>query len=139
MTPLVGFILFLVVTLAFLGATVATGLKAHRKAHLRYVVGSIVSLGIAVYYAEKLGETLDLESAGKIYPIHLVLAKTAVAAYLLPVISGIRTLRNPAGKTLHRRIAFLVLGLTVLTAITGVWMVIACEPLEPPIRLEGGA
>ena len=129
MTALVGFLTFLVVTLAFLGAVVVTGLKAKRKAHIPLVVCTVISLLVAIYYAEKLGESYDLEAAGAIYPIHLTIAKIATLSYLLPVITGVMTLKNPSRRKLHGKIAFAVIGLTVVTAITGTWMVMASPPL----------
>lgn len=129
MSPILGFVLFLVITLSLLGLTVWTGRRARRKPHLCFVACSVSALAVTIYYAEALGETLDLKAAGRIYPVHLFIAKSAVLAYLLPVVSGIRTLRNPQGRKLHGRIAFFVLGLTALTAVTGIWMVLASEPL----------
>ena len=64
MTPVVGFLLFLGITLILLGCTVVTGLRAKRKPHLVFVVLSVASLGVTIYYAEKLGELYDLDSAG---------------------------------------------------------------------------
>ena len=125
-----GFVLFLIITLAFLGGVVFTGYRARRKLHLTLVGFAVASLGITIYFAERLGELYDLEASGLIYPVHLFFAKTTTLAYLLPVISGICTIRNPVRKNLHRRIAFLVLGLTVITAVTGTWMVLASEPLS---------
>ena len=127
--PTLGFLVFLVITLAFLGGVVFTGFKARRPIHLTLVVCAVASLGITIYYAERLGTLYDLESSGWIYPVHLAIAKTTTASYLLPVISGILTLRNPIRKTLHRRIAYFVLTMTVLTAATGTWMVLASNPL----------
>ncbi len=127
--PTLGFLLFLVITLAFLGGVVFTGFRAKRPIHLTLVVFAVLSLGITIYFAERLGELYDLETAGMIYPVHLFFAKTTTAAYLLPVLSGIATIRNPVRKNLHRRIAFLILALTVVTAVTGTWMVMVSERL----------
>ena len=127
MTPGVGFVVFLFVTLCFLGAVVVTGLTARRKLHLRLVVGAFISLAIAIYYAERLGESYDVDSAGMITPIHLTLAKVTVFAYLLPVLSGWRTIKNAANRPLHGKIAYTVLALTVLTAATGVLMILLAD------------
>ena len=129
MTPGVGFVVFLFITLGFLGSVVVTGLKAQRKRHIRLVVGAVLSLGITIYYAERLGESYDIESAGIITPIHLTLAKVTVVAYLLPVITGWRTIKNPANRSLHGKIAYTVLALTVLTAVTGVLMILLADRL----------
>ena len=131
MTPGTGFVVFLAVTLVFLGAVFVTGFKAQRKRHIPCVAGAVISLLITIYYAEKLGETLDLESAGRIYPVHLAFAKATTASYLAPLISGFLTLKRPAVRKVHRILAITVLALTLVTAVTGTWMVIAAEPLAP--------
>ena len=125
----VGFISFLAITLVFLGGVVLTGFRAKRRVHLTLVVFAVASLGITIYFAERLGDLYDLESAGLIYPVHLFFAKVTTVAYLLPVVSGIATIRNPVRKNLHRRIAFGVLALTVVTAVTGTIMILLSDPL----------
>lgn len=130
MTPFYGFPLFLLVTLVFLGFVVVTGRAARRKAHLTSVAGAVISLGITIYFAEKLGESFDLESAGLVKDIHLAMAKTAVCAYLLPLITGPLTIRNPLWLRWHRRVAYLVLLFTVATAVTGTWMLFLSTPLD---------
>ena len=130
MTPGQGFLGFLVVTLALLGGVVWTGYRDNRPIHITLVVSAVASLGVTIYFAEKLGELYDLESAGWIYPVHLAIAKTCTVAYVLPVITGILTIKKSSNLRLHRISAFTVLGLTVLTAVTGTWMVFASERLE---------
>lgn len=125
----VGFVLFLIVTLAFLGAAVFTGLTARRKRHYLSVACAVISLGFTIYYAEALGELYDLEASGWIYPFHLWCAKITVLAYLAPVFTGFLTIANIEWKPSHRIVAFVVLGLTVLTAITGAVMLLLSEPL----------
>ena len=99
----------------------------NRAAHAYYVLDA-PELADAVY--DRLyRELLDLEQAGWIYPVHLWMAKATVVAYLLPVATGVATLRNPARRKLHGRIAWLVLLLTILTAATGTWMVAAAPAL----------
>lgn len=129
MTAFIGFLAFLVVTLAFLGGAVVTGLRARRSLHIPLVVGAIAALLTTIYFAERLGESFDLEAAGSIYPVHIALAKTTTLLYLAPVVSGIATIRNARFRRLHFRIAVAVLLLTVATAVTGTWMVLAAEPL----------
>jgi heme A synthase len=129
MTALAGFLTFLAATLVLLGAVVATGRKARRALHFPLVACTVASLLATIYFAEKLGESYDLESAGWIYPVHLFFAITTTCLYLLPVASGIATIRRPAFRPWHRRIAFAVIGLTVITAVTGTWMLLAATPL----------
>jgi hypothetical protein len=129
MTPVVGFPLFLILTVGLLGLVVATGLKGRVRQHLPLVAGAVVSLGVTIFFAEQLGELYDLEAAGRIYPVHVFLAKVATASYLLPIATGAMTLRDRRHRGLHFRFAMLVLALTVLTAVTGTWMLLAAEPL----------
>lgn len=131
MTPTIGFLTFLGTTLALLGCTVATGLRAKRKPHVLFVALSVASLGVTIYFAERLGELYDLESAGWITPVHLAIAKVATLAYLLPVVTGIRLWFGQGSRRVHFWVAMGVLGLTVVTAVTGSWMVLASEPLAP--------
>jgi len=129
MFPAVGFLLFLVITLVFLSVAVVTGLKASRKRHFVAVAGAVISLLITIYWAERLGTLYDLDEAGFMTPLHLTVAKATSVAYLLPVITGLRTIKNSEGRKFHGRIAFGVLILTVFTAVTGVLMVLMSEPL----------
>lgn len=129
MSPTVGLLVFLVLTLAGLGGVFWTGLHGRRRRHIPLVVLTLLLLGTTVYYAEELGKQLDLERAGWIVPVHLTLAKITTLAYLVPVVSGIATLRNPRRRKLHGKIAWTVLVLTVLTAVTGIWMVLAAPLL----------
>jgi len=124
-----GFILFLGLTLVALGVTVVTGFKARRKIHLPAVATSVVLLLVTIYYAEQLGTLYDLEAAGAIYPIHLFFAKTTTPAFLLPIITGVRTIKHGGMIRWHRNVAFLVLLLTVITAATGAAMVYMADPL----------
>lgn len=129
MTPDVGFVAFLALTLVLLGLVVATGLRARRRWHIPLVACALAALGTTIYFAEKMGEHYDLASAGPITRIHLWIAKITTLAYLLPVATGIRTIFDARMRRWHRRVAFLVLALTVVTAITGTWMILAAERL----------
>lgn len=133
--PTLGFVLFLALTLALLGGVVVTGLRARRRVHLVLVASAVVSLGVTIFYAERLGELYDLEAAGAITPIHLAIAKVTTLAYLAPIATGIATIRNPAWRDWHRRAAYTVLALTVLTAVTGTWMVLASPALTVDVPL----
>jgi hypothetical protein len=134
----VGFSAFLVLTVLLLAGVVATGLKARRRLHIPLVALTLVSLVLTIVFAERLGREYDLASAGVIKPIHLTLAKVTTLAYLLPLATGVRTIFRPTARAWHRRFAFLVLGMTVLTLVTGALMITLAEPL-PARALETGA
>ena len=128
-----GFSLCLVLTLLLLLFVVVTGLSGRRRRlHITLVLSALAALGASVFYALRMGAHYDLASAGAITPVHLWLAKLATLAYLLPITSGLLTIRDPSWRRWHRRFAFSVLALTVATAITGTWMILAAE------RLPGG-
>ncbi len=129
MTPAAGFLTFLCVTLACLGGAVVTGRAAKRKPHLFWVTGAVIGLFVTIYFAEGLGHLYDLEAAGWIYPFHLLLAKVTTGSYLVVIASGIATIRQSSRRKTHSRIAYSVLGLTALTAITGTWMLLAAPLL----------
>lgn len=131
MNPTYGFLGFLALTLAALAVTVVSGHRAKLRVHLPFVALSVAFLGTTIYFAERLGELYDLESAGLIMPVHLALAKIATGSYLLPVVTGIMTLRNRRHRRLHLLAAIVVLVFTVAAAATGAWMVFAAEPLAP--------
>lgn len=130
MTSEVGFVASLALTLVLLAAVVATGLRARRRVHIPCVVLTLAALGTTIYFAEAMGEHYDLASAGVITPVHLTLAKLTTLAYLAPLATGVLTIRDPRWRPRHRVSAFVVLGLTVLTAVTGTWMLLAAERLS---------
>ena len=117
-----GFGLAFALTLVLLALVVATGLRAKRVWHITFVALAVASLGVTIWCALKLGKLYDLRAAGPITPIHLTLAKITTACYLLPIATGLRTIFVPATRRLHRKVAFLVLALTLVTAITGTAM-----------------
>lgn len=127
MNPQVGFPLFLLSTLVLLGCAIWSGFAHRRRLHLTLVVAAVAGLGVTIFYAERLGRLYDLEAAGAITPVHLFIAKLTTLAYLLPIASGIRLWFRPGGRALHRSLAFLVLGLTALTAVTGTAMILMAE------------
>ena len=129
MSPAIGFLLFLGVTLTGLTGAVITGRAARRKAHFCWVAMAVVSLGLTIYFAEQLGKLYDLEAAGWIYPFHLLLAKVTTGSYLVVIGSGLATIRSSSRRKTHGRIAYSVLVLTVMPASTGTWMILAASPL----------
>jgi hypothetical protein len=124
LSPTAGFPASLALTLALLALVVATGLRAKRRWHIPLVALALASLGVTIRFAFLLGKLYDLPAAGAITPIHLTLAKITTACYLLPIATGLRTIFAPATRRLHRKLAFVVLGMTVLTAITGTAMLL---------------
>ena len=129
MSPGFGFVACLVLTLVLLVLVVLTGFAAKRRAHITLVVCTLGALYLTVVFAYELGKIYDIHQAGWITPFHLALARINTVAFLLPAVSGVRTIFRPQTKRVHRWFAFGVLGLTVLTAITGTIM-LALSPLR---------
>ena len=129
MSPDYGFPLFLVLTVLLLGGVVATGLRGVLPLHLALVALALVSLGVTIVFAKRLGELYDLEAAGWITPVHLTVAKLTTAAYLLPITTGVLTLRNRRHRRVHFRCAMAVLAMTLVTTGLGLWMILAAERL----------
>ncbi|MCK6445528.1 MAG: hypothetical protein L6Q99_03980 [Planctomycetes bacterium] len=128
MTPLVGFVVFLLATVVLLLGVVVTGLRAKLAVHLSLVGLTLVSLAVTIVYAKALGLEYDLASAGRITPVHLTLAKIATAAYLAPALTGVLTMRDRKHKRLHFKAAMFALVLTVASTVTGLWMLLAASP-----------
>lgn len=127
-----GFVCSLLLTVGLLAVVVWTGLRAYRRVHLACVAATLAALGTTIYFAERMGAHYDLAQAGWITPVHLWLAKLTTLAYLAPLATGVLTLRRAAWRPRHRVCALAVLALTVATAITGSWMILASERLPTP-------
>jgi hypothetical protein len=130
LSPDVGFPLCLALTVVLLGGVVASGRRARLRLHLTLVVLALTALGVTIWFAERLGEHYDLESAGWITDVHLAVAKLSTAAYLLPLATGVMTLRDRRHKRLHLRCAIAVLALTLLTTGLGLSMILAAERID---------
>ncbi|MEZ5973678.1 MAG: hypothetical protein R3F17_05690 [Planctomycetota bacterium] len=129
MSPVAGFLGFLILTVLVLVGVAWTGMRAKRGLHLTLVAAAVASLAMAIRFALKVGQHFDLEAAGAITPVHMAMARIATASYLLPLASGIATLRNSRFRPLHRRLAWLVFGLTLLATVTGAAMLLLAEPI----------
>ena len=129
MGPELAFFLAFGVTLLCLGLVVYTGLRARVRLHIALVVAALTALGTAIFFAVRLGRYYDLEAAGTITDVHLFIAKLTTALYVLPLTTGVMTLYNRRHKRLHFRLAIVVLTLTVVTAVTGTWMLLAAPRL----------
>lgn len=125
MSPQVGFVTFLLATVLLLCGVVWSGMRARVPLHLTLVAAAVASLGVTIYFAPKLGDLYDLEAAGWITPFHLTLAKITTASYVLPLASGVMTLRDRRHRRAHLVLAMLTLAMTAITALTGTWMILA--------------
>ena len=122
MWPLIAFVTAVSLTVVLLIAVVITGVRGKISVHIPCVLATFVALGTAIWFALQLGKIYDLPAAGVITPIHLTLAKVATAAYLAPVITGIRTLKSSSHRRAHLIAAMIALFLTATALVTGTLM-----------------
>ena len=102
--------------------------KRRRTLHLTLVGITVGLLVWTIFAALGLGEGYDLESAGTIYPVHMFLAQAATLSLILPVVTGILTLRTAKRHRHHRLGALTAFTLILLAAITGIWMILVATP-----------
>lgn len=129
MSPALGLVAFLALTLLLLGGVVLTGRGERRLAHAVLSVLAMGSLAAAIAFAVKLGERFDLDAAGAIRRVHDVVAKAAVPAFAPAFATGLWALGgSQRALRWHRITAYFALFLTVAAAVTGTWMILAAEP-----------
>lgn len=124
MPHLYSFVIAVSLTALFLVVVVITGLRGKITVHIPCVLATFVSLATAIVFALKLGELYDLPAAGWITPLHLSIAKLATVSFVLPVITGIRTLKSRDHRRAHRIAALVALGLTATALVTGTLMLL---------------
>ena len=129
MGPVTGFLTALLVTVAFLVGAAITGRLRRIKHHVALVACAVISLGIAIVFALRVGEVYDLEAAGVITPIHLNLARFTTVMYLWPLLTGPLAAMGKISPKVHRVGAYVALGLTLAATITGVLMLLGAEPI----------
>ena len=93
MGPVAGFIAALLVTVGFLVGAALTGRFRRIRAHVLMVLGSVVSLGVAIYYALSVGDVYDLEAGRRRHAAHQYLEgglapHGQILCLRLPVIDG---------------------------------------------------
>ena len=127
MSPVYGFVGALLATVALLVGVALTGRMRKIRAHIGFVVCAVTSLGVAIYFAIRVGEVYDVEAAGRITPIHLTLARITTAAYLWPLLTGPLAARGKVRPIVHRSGAWAALVLTVAATVTGIMMLAGAE------------
>jgi hypothetical protein len=121
------FLAALLATVLVLVGVVTTGLRAKRRAHIPLVATFFAALTLTIVMAVRMGATLDFEKAGWITPVHHLMARATLVLYLLPVTTGLLTLRDARWYPRHRVCAWSLVGLTLLTVATGMWMALAAR------------
>jgi hypothetical protein len=129
LTDVQGFLAGLAATVVVLGGVIVSGLRERRRVHIPLVIVFFATLGTTIWFAERMGRDLDLKAAGWITPVHLTLAKVTTLAYTLPMISGLLALSSERWKARHKRLAWLLIAMTVATVATGAWMALAAPRL----------
>lgn len=129
MNPEIGFVAALATTVALLVGGAVTGRRRIMRLHIPFVLSAVASLGVAIWFALKVGTLYDLEAAGRITPIHLGLAKVTTLLYVWPLSTGPLAYRGKIPLWIHRAGAWTALILTVVATITGIWMLALAERL----------
>ena len=127
MSPEYGFLGALLGTVAMLVGATITGRKRKIPVHIAFVTAAVTGLGIAIFFALKVGDIYDLEKAGMITPIHLALARVTTATYLWPLVTGPLVLRGKVRPRIHHFGAYMALFLTLASTITGMMMLYGAE------------
>lgn len=130
--PLVPFAAALGTTAALLGCAAVAGRRRKIGGHILFVWAAVVMLALSIKFALDLGKAYDLESAGRITPIHLTIARITTISYLWPLLTGPLAMRDKVPRKLHRVGAWCALLLTLAALVTGAMMVMGAERIVPP-------
>lgn len=108
------------VTLVLLIATIASGLRRRRVAHLVFALLAVGLLTLTIVLAERVG-------AARTFPpgpmrIHLWFAQSAACMVLPVVVTGVVLWRRPGFRWAHRVAVLVFLLLTVSASATGTWV-----------------
>ncbi len=125
-----GFLTALLATVVFLGLAAVKGHQRQIRTHIALVGCALASLVVTIVFALRVGELYDLEAAGVITPIHLMIARVTTVVFLWPLITGPLLLRGWIKPRLHRIGAYLALGMTIAATVTGVMMLMGAERLS---------
>lgn len=127
MRPEYGFLGALLGTVFMLIGVAVTGRKRRIPLHIAFVMSAVTGLGVAVFFALKVGEVYDLEKAGVITPIHLTLARVTTASYLWPLLTGPLVLWGKVRPRVHHLGAYVAFALTLASTVTGMMMLYGAE------------
>jgi hypothetical protein len=130
MDPVSAFLTALVTTVVFLASAAVMGRRRRIKPHVLLVGCAVLSLGVAIVFALRVGELYDLEAAGAITPIHLNLARITTATYLWPLATGPLAAKGKVSPRVHRTGAYVAITLTLAATVTGALMLMGAEPLD---------
>lgn len=120
MPPAMPFWIGLVTTVALLVATLCTGWRRRRTAHLVLGPLTIVALAVTIVLTELLLARYDFPATAK--AVHLPCAK-AGGLLALPVVgTGIWLWRSERARRWHRAAVYLWLAAVLAATGTGIWM-----------------
>jgi len=121
MAFLVAFALTVVSLLGVMGS----GFARKRTLHYALVVVTLALLLVAIYFAERLGRRLVFEgTAARVKLVHMTFVAATTVQLVVMIVTGVRLAlaRGPdavARRARHRRMAFVFLGLVVVTSGLG--------------------
>lgn len=133
---MVPFLASLLVTVALLGAVIATGLRRRRGAHYACVAAFFGSLGVTIWRAEVLGASgggLHFEAAATAQLLHRIAVALTFALVPALLATGVRLARaapdaEPGRRRLHKRVAVAFVAGVLASATLGsvmTWQAIA--------------
>jgi len=129
--PLFGWALFTVLALV---VTVVTGIRGMRGPHYAWVIVTLAGLAVAIRVAGDVGSQLVFEGlADTAKTIHFWAVGLDFLVLPIAAISGIRLARasaadEPGRRALHRKAAWALVVLLVITVILGTTMTLTASP-----------
>jgi hypothetical protein len=123
----------LAATVAALAAVVWSGATRRRSLHYGLVVVLFASLGVSIYFAERVGATLAFEgAAGVVHGVHMVAVAATFLCCPLVLWSGWQLARRPTGavaeRNRHRKLAVVFVTLVLITSVLGTAMTVMATP-----------
>lgn len=120
------FLANLALTVVMLAVTLWTGKTGRRRAHFTAAPSTVVVLALAIWQAELFGKGYDFDTLR--LRVHLICAGLALASLPGTVWSGLKLVRHPQVRAVHRRWVFAFVVLTVLAVLTAGWMFLSATP-----------
>lgn len=124
--PWTGFYIALAITVVLLVATLFTGFRRRRRAHVPLAVSTVLALLAAIYFAETIGSFWNFPK----WPlrIHLSFAWAGTILLLPVIVSGVLALRREGPAPGHKKIVFAFLAAVGCAICTGIWIFLVGSP-----------
>jgi hypothetical protein len=120
MPPTLPFWLAMVVTVVLMVATLITGWRRRRRAHLVLGPATIVALAVTIVLTEQLVSRYDFPA--DTLAVHLPCAKAGGLLALPVIATGVWLWRSPRARRWHVAAVWVWLAAVVVATSTGLWM-----------------